>query len=80
MAEMGMLYEYEAWGGPDESDAHPPLEPVDVHYVVCAGCGDRLRECGCGLSVTDHQNEYEHCLDCREWLEEQNSHVNDMHR
>lgn len=81
-----MLDYYEAMGpggdpyGPD-ADAHPPLEPVgDAHYIVCAECGDRMRVCECTLSLTDHRNEYEHCLDCSEWLEERNSHVNDMHQ
>jgi hypothetical protein len=49
-----------------ESDAHPPLEPVDaVHYVVCADCGDPLGVCTCALTVTDHPQDGAVCGDCR---------------
>jgi hypothetical protein len=65
---MGMLYEYRGDWGPEwdeyKSTAHPPLEPVDRHSIVCAGCGDVLVvDCGCGLSLTDHEDE-SLCDDC----------------
>lgn len=66
---VGMLHEHERMREPDdESDAHPPLEPVeDAHYVVCEGCGDALHACDCGQVVVNHAgNDGEMCRDCRD--------------
>jgi hypothetical protein len=62
-----MLYEYDFEDEPSESDAHPPLEPVDKHSIVCAGCGDVLVEdCGCGIGIGDHETDGELCRECRD--------------
>jgi hypothetical protein len=52
------------WDPDNESDAHPPLEPVD-HWVVCA-CGNAIRPCDCDLSLTNHRMgvDEEQCEDC----------------